>query len=141
MGTYSSQQPQNRKRLQVLQYKGLRCALDKGIEANTCELHSEAKLLKLKHSGDQHVLNFMYGKSRSGESLKNKVENGVLTRSQKKTIMRIRQPKTEKYKKSLAYRGPKEWNDLPVELHLAQDRTVFNKLVADRLKLKAQKTA
>ena len=55
--------------------------------------------------------------------------------------MRIRRPKTEKYKKSLAYRGPKEWNVLPVEFHLAQDRTVFNKLVADRLKLKAQKTA
>ena len=76
----------NRKRLQVLQNKGLRCALNKGIEANTCELHSEAKLLKLKHRRDQHVLNFMYGKSRSGESLKNKVENGVVTGRRRKKL-------------------------------------------------------
>ena len=38
----------NRKRLQVLQNKGLRCALNKDLETSTSDLHAEAKLLKLK---------------------------------------------------------------------------------------------
>ena len=36
----------NRKRLQTLQNKGLRCALNKGLETSTTDLHAEAKLLK-----------------------------------------------------------------------------------------------
>ena len=38
----------NRKRLQVLQNKGLRCALNKGLETSSKDLHTEAKLLRLK---------------------------------------------------------------------------------------------
>ena len=50
----------NRKRLQVLQNKGLRCALNKDYEAGIEELHKDAKLLKLKFRREQHVLNYMY---------------------------------------------------------------------------------
>ena len=40
----------NRKKLQTFQNKVLRCALNKGIETSSDELHSEAGLLKLKYS-------------------------------------------------------------------------------------------
>ena len=50
----------NRKRLQILQNKGLHCAFGKGIETSTAELHTEAKLLKLRYRREQHLLNFMY---------------------------------------------------------------------------------
>ena len=36
----------NRKKLQTLQKKGLRCALNKGLDVSSIELHSEAGLLK-----------------------------------------------------------------------------------------------
>ena len=50
----------NHKRLQVLQNKGLRCALGLGIDTSTEELHAEANLLLLKYRREQHVINFMY---------------------------------------------------------------------------------
>ena len=49
----------NRKRLQVLQNRGLRCALNKGPDISTDELHDEAGLFKLKRK--QHLLHFMHG--------------------------------------------------------------------------------
>ena len=39
----------NRKCLQILQNKGLPCALNKDIDSSTEDLHAEAKLLKLVH--------------------------------------------------------------------------------------------
>ena len=50
----------NRKKLQTLQNKALRCALNKGIETSSADLHSEAKLLKLNLRREQHLLNYMY---------------------------------------------------------------------------------
>ena len=47
----------NRKRLQTLQNKGLRYALNKGLEASTDEVHMEANLLKLKFRREKHLLN------------------------------------------------------------------------------------
>ena len=50
----------SKKRLQILQNKGLHCAINKGLETSTAELHNLAKLLKLKHRREQHVLNFIF---------------------------------------------------------------------------------
>ena len=49
----------NRKRLQILQKKGLRCALNKDIDFSINDLHSEV-LLKLKYRKEKHLLNYMY---------------------------------------------------------------------------------
>ena len=65
----------NKKRLQVLQNKGLRCALNKGIETSTDELHKEANLLKLKYRREQHLLNFMYDQAQVSSLLKFKDKN------------------------------------------------------------------
>ena len=45
----------NRKRMQILQNKGLRCALNKDLETSTADLHREAKLLKLKFRKEQKL--------------------------------------------------------------------------------------
>ena len=50
----------SRKCLQTLQNKGLRCALNKGIETSSAELHKEAALGKLRFRRDQHLLNYIY---------------------------------------------------------------------------------
>ena len=54
---------ENRKKLQTLQNKCLRCALNKGMETSSDALHDEAKMLKLKYRREQHTLNFMYDSS------------------------------------------------------------------------------
>ena len=46
---------QNRKTLQTLQNKGLRCALNKGIETSRACLHAEAGLLRLDFRRGQHL--------------------------------------------------------------------------------------
>ena len=127
----------NRKRLQVLQNKGLRCALNKGIESSTDELHAEARLLKLKYRREQHVLNFMFDKSKDPGNRTVRTGNMVTTRSQLKRQLKIRKPKTEKYKKSLSYKGPTKWNALPGDLQHTEEKILYKKLVAELVSKKA----
>ena len=89
----------NKKRLEVLQNKGLRCALNKGIETSTDELHKEANLLKLNYRREQHLLNIMYDQAQVPSLLKFKDKNVARTRSSKKKLMKIRKPRTERFKK------------------------------------------
>ena len=79
----------NKKRLQILQNKGLRCALNKGIETSTDELHEEAKLLRLKYRREQHLMSFLYDQSKVPALLKLKVEHMVTTRWSRKRLMKI----------------------------------------------------
>ena len=129
----------DRKKLHILQNKGLRCALNGGIKASSRELHYEAKLLKLKFRREQHVLNYMYDMSMVPIQQKRKTTLTVKTRSHKKRLLRIKKPNTEKLKKSFAYRGPKKWNSLPVALHLVQSKAAYKALVAVRFEGKASR--
>ena len=116
----------NRKRLQILQNKGLRCALNRDRTMSREELHAEADLLQLKCRRNIHMLDYMFDMSQvEGHIIKPNVE-GVRTRSHTKKTFRVRKPKTEKYKRSLAYRGPKKWNDLPSDLHHLSTRAQFD---------------
>ena len=112
----------NKKRLQVLQNKGLRCALNKGIETSTDELHRDANLLRLKYRREQHLLNYMYDQAQIPSMLKSKTKSAIQTRSSSKKVMRIKTPSTERFKKSLAYVGPKKWNDLPNNFHHTESK-------------------
>ena len=113
----------NRKRLQVLQNKGLRCALNKGKFTDSDELHVDASLLQLKHRRELHMLNYMYDMAQIKGNLRKCRTEGVRTRSDDKKLVRIRKPRTEKYRKSLAYRGPKKWNNLSEDLHFIKTRS------------------
>ena len=97
----------NRKKLQVLQNKGLRCSLNRDQESNVGDLHKDAKLLKLKYRREQHILNYMYEYAQVEGNLKAKTRDTVRTRASSKLLLKIKRPRTEKFKKSLAYRGPK----------------------------------
>ena len=127
----------NRKRLQVLQNKGLRCALNVGIEMSTDDLHAEANLLKLKHRRELHILNYMYGEANNATNLAHRAQNDAVTRSQSKKLVKVRRPKTEKFKKSLAYKGPKKWNSLPDELHHTLDKGHYKRLARNWVSQKA----
>ena len=107
-----------RKKYQTLQNKALRCARDRERTASSKEIHSEAKLLKLKYRRKQHILHHMFQVSRmkNFQLWKARSTQGVRTRSSKKKLMTTIKPNNEKYKKSISYRGPKLWNSLPAEL-------------------------
>ena len=64
----------------------------------------------------------------------------VVTRSQKNRQIKVRKPKTERFKKSLTYRGPKKWNALPCDLHHANDKALYKKLVCNLVTQKGHKT-
>ena len=72
------------------------------------------------------MLSYMYDMSQIESNLKGKRKVGVQTRSQNKKLMKTKKPHTERFKRSLAYRGPKRWNGLPHQLHYMESRSLFN---------------
>ena len=70
----------------------------------------------------------MYDMSLNPKNLKKQRTEGVSTRSSNKKAMINRRPKTERYKKSLAYLGPKIWNNLPENMHHIATKAEFKKL-------------
>ena len=96
----------NRKKLQTLQNKGLRCALCKGVDGiSSDDLHIEAGLLRLNYRREQHLLNFIYDWSLDATKLAVRPEGAGSTRSSQKKLFKFRKPRTEKFKKSFAYKG------------------------------------
>ena len=121
---------ENRRRLQTLQNKGLRCALGKGLEFSSEALHTEANLLKLKYRREQHLLNLMFDRAQTEASLRKPSKSAIKTRSQSKKLLMLKRPRTEKFKKSLAYAGPTKWNLLPEAVQHECSKDTFKVLVA-----------
>ena len=121
---------ENRRRLQTLQNKGLRCALNKGLESSSEAIHAEAKLLKLKYRREQHLLNFMFDKAQVVANITKPSISLVRTRSQSKKLLLLKRPRTEKFKKSVAYTGPSKWNLLPASMQHVNTKGTFKALVA-----------
>ena len=121
---------ENRKRLQILQNKGLRCALRRSSEYNSSDLHKEANLMKLKFRREQHLLNFMFDQALNSINHKQRPATAVTTRSQSKKLLKIKRPYSERFKKSLAYNGPKSWNALPERFHHTQIKGAFKSAIS-----------
>ena len=115
---------ENRKKLQILQNKGLRCAL-REQDTSINKLHRKVQLQRLKYRRDQHLLSYMYDVATDDKQHKPKTCS-IKTRSHNKKLLKICRPKTEKFKNSLAYRGPKKWNSLPEQYHHVTTRQQFN---------------
>ena len=129
---------ENRKKLQTLQNKGLRCALNKGIEYSSIELHNEANLLKLVYRWEQHLLNFMYDYAQQAVNCRLSPSMSIKTRSQNKKLLKVKRPYSEKFKKSLAYFGPKKWNLLPESFGHSISKVTFKNLVEGWVKNKSE---
>ena len=78
---------ENRRKLQILQNKGLRCALNKGIETSRDQLHEEAGLLKLNLRREQHLLNFLYDWSLDPNKISKRSAGSVQTHSYLKKLL------------------------------------------------------
>ena len=123
----------NRRNLQVLQNKGLSCALKRDMDTSVVELHKVAKLSKLKHRREGHLMVHMFGMAQDKSNLKKRVTEGVQTRSSNNKMLRIRKPITDFFKKSLAYMGPQKWNALPEELHHIVSQNRFHRKITHHI--------
>ena len=88
---------ENKKKLQILQNKVLRCALLKDFDTSVDELHRLAKIQKLKVRRNQHLLCHMHDLATSRKHLRARRLTGVKTRSQNKKLLRLPKPNTENF--------------------------------------------
>ena len=96
---------ENRRKMQTLQNKGLRCALSGDSDTSTDLLHDEAKLSKLTYRRNVHLLSHMYDQAEQGKNLKPKRKEGIITRSHGKQLLKLKKPSTEKFKKKPNLQG------------------------------------
>ena len=129
---------EQRRKLQVIQNKGLRCALGRGTEAHVDDLHEEAKSWKLKHRREMHVYNLMFDKSKVESNLRAVRRVGAVTRSSAKKLVKIARPRTEKFKKCLCYKGPKKWNSLPVDVQTLISKKEYKTKISALIDAKRQ---
>ena len=131
----SAASKENRKKLQVLQNKALKCALRKEQRYDTIALHNEAKLQPLRIRRKQHLLLHMFQLTKlpnySGWRARTTT---IKTRSSIKKQMKIRKPNLDKFLRSVTYQGPKQWNRLPVGLQKTEDYYLFKKKIITHLK-------
>ena len=116
---------ENRKKMQKLQNKALKCALDKEKRYNTNKLHKEAKLQKLKHRRKLHLLQHMYQVAHMPTFSGWKRRALIRTRSSNKKLLKIKKPNLAKFQNSITYTGPKTWNSLPTEIQKSGNYTHF----------------
>ena len=131
----SAASKENRKKLQVLQNKALKCALRKEQRYDTIALHNEAKLQPLRIRRKHHLLLHMFQLTKlpnySGWRARTTT---IKTRSSIKKQMKIRKPNLDKFLRSVTYQGPKQWNRLLVGLQKTEDYYLFKKKIITHLK-------
>ena len=126
-----------RGKLQTMQNKALRLALNKRDRGESEALHKETRLQKLNLRRKVHVLQFVF-KRKHVNSLLTRAPTGRITRSAKKINFLLRKPNTEKYKTSISYSGFKLWNQLPLPLQNIDDPNCFKHRIKSLLYLKKE---
>ena len=126
----------NRKKLQTLQNKALRCAIGRDSTYNTSMLHKEAKLQKLKIRRRTHLLLHMFQLSQLQNFKGWKPKSRIRTRSSYKKSMLLKKPNTVRYQNSIAYIGPKSWNALPIDIQRSDNYYQFKQRVMTHHKMK-----
>ena len=121
----SSTTKKSLKKLQVIQNKALRCALNHDPRSDTGELHYEEKLKKLKHRRKEHMLLHMYQISQNKVFKGWKKKTSINTRSSQKKLMVVKKPNSSKFRKSVTYLGPKYWNSLPTDIQQSDSYPLF----------------
>ena len=105
----------NHKRLQTLQNKGLRCALNRGLDTSRDDLHVEAKLWKLAIGQSSICLISCLTGFRTGKGLSPPPPptptTSIQTRSHNKKLLKIKRPRTEKNQKELCLSWAQEIKD------------------------------
>ena len=92
-------------------------------QCDVSDLHREAKLNRLKHRRDKQLMLFLFPLVKKAQ-LKVK-RSSIRTRSSWKKNLRTKKKNTERFRKSIAYRGPKLWNSLDRETQCCENYHEF----------------
>ena len=125
----SSVSKESQKKMQTLQNRAIKCALSKEKRFSTKMLHTEAKLELLKVRRKYHMLQHVFKTSQLSGFKGWKRSSIIKTRSSKRRLMALRKPNTNKYKRSITYKGPKMWNALPTDAQTAPNLWQFKSLI------------
>lgn len=120
------------KKLQVIQNNFIRNALNLPGRTNVDAAHCTLKVLHVENRRYLNLMHLMHIRSRNAE-IEPVPPQRVHTRQSDKLIFKLVKPMSEKYAKSLAYIGPKLWNELSPEEQLINDADTFKRTLKKRL--------
>lgn len=110
-------------KLQILLIKALIICLKLPYFSNVFEMHEALSLLPLNIRRNVTLMKLMYQYSRDlngdNELVKVESKSTIRTRTSAVVTLRCRFPKSEFFKRSVAYQGPSMWLKQPNELNLA----------------------
>lgn len=110
-------------RLERLQIRGLRTLhFDMNEKLETDKLRKRYNITSLKTRRKQHLANFMFSRSKTNKCML--IEKGI-TRRGGKTTIHVLQPKIEKAKKAIAYKGAVLWNKLSTDHQNSKTKNEF----------------
>lgn len=102
-------------RLQKLVNRSLRICLRKPRDSSVFGLHTEAKVLPLRIRRNIVLMKLLYKLAYKGQEAVSRV-TGARTRSTASINLPIPFPKTEWFRRNIAYQGPSRWLNLPTFL-------------------------
>ena len=117
-------------KLQRLLNRALRLVFNNSNNLSVKQLHVKSNLLPLNDRRNVHILQCMFQRAQKSRYVDNR---NLLTRAHGKKLLLVNMPRTEKYKKSVAYKGAIAWNNLSLEAQTAESYEAF--------KLKCKNTA
>lgn len=112
------------KKLQTLQNNGIRCVFNLPKRCNVDDLHVRLNTLHIERRMQLTVLIHMYNKSLD-MPIPTPHGNGIYTRSSNKILFSLPRPNIDRYRKSFAYMGAVDWNNLSCEEQLVQNTDLF----------------
>ena len=113
-------------KLQRLQNAALRTVYRQDNYARVYDLHIRANLLPLKLRREITLIKIMHTKVYNNEGI---CVRNLNTRNYDDPVMDICRPNSNRFSKSVAYRGPVSWNQLKPDLRCINDKYVFVKAI------------
>ena len=112
-----------KNKLQIIQNNGLKIALNKPRRYSTTDLHIEAKLLPCSYRRNLMLQKSTFYQIHQNIAIMDR--KTVNTRLHDAPLLLVPQPKSELFKKSNSYNGPRLWNELPTHIRSIQDKSEF----------------
>ena len=113
-------------KLQRLQNRGLRTALGKENTSNVYEMHMDAHILPIKLRAKIALMKIMFSLKENDQFIDNRV---LTTRAHTATVFKVARPKSCIFQNSVAYVGPRDWDNLSVDLRSVNDMKAFDCLI------------
>lgn len=115
----------DKKKLQRLQNRGLKIALNKDRLYGTEQLHIDAKISTWENRAMAAVCKLIYKHKYNDEY----VISGIETRLDDGPVFYIVRPNTEWFARSTAYVSRKAWNSLPAQIRLIDNHDEFKRAI------------